>query len=131
MRDYKEYTILDAKAADGIGKNIDVKDFRHAVITIATDGGGTAALVCKIQGAIGSTAPDFAAAQTVTNMWDYIQIKDLEDQGSIDGDTGFVVATADDYRIYEVNINGLNWLNARVSGRSAGSVTVKVQLFND
>lgn len=33
------------------------------------------------------TAPDFSAAQSDTNRWDYIQVKDYEDNASIDGDT--------------------------------------------
>ena len=136
MKDYKEYTILDAKGATGVGKNIDCRDFQHAILFFATDGGGDAALTVKFQGSIGIgladiTAPDFSAAQTVTNMWDYIEVVDLQNGTAIDGDTGVAVATADDYRIFELNINGLVWLNARVTARTQGEVTVKVLLFNN
>ena len=41
------------------------------------------------------------------------------------------VAGADDYRIVEANINGLQYLSARVTARSAGEVTVVCRLFND
>lgn len=131
MRDYKEYTILSAQAATGVGKVIDVSDFTHAIISVATDGGGTANLTCKFQGAVNGTAPDFSAAQSVTNMWDFIQVKDLEDGSSVDGDVGFAVAGADDYRQFEYNFNGLKYITARVTAYSAGSVTVKVMLFNN
>lgn len=130
-RNSQEYTILNAKGATGIGKSIDVTDFRHAVVYISTDGGGDAALTCKIQGSVSEDAPTFSAAQSVSNQWDYIQAKDLEDGSSIDGDTGFVVAGADDYRMWEVNINGLKWLNAIVTAHSEGEVTVKVRLFSN
>jgi hypothetical protein len=130
-RDTKEYTILSAKGATGIGNSISVEDFKNAVFSFATDGGGDAALTVKFQGSIQETCPDFSAAQSVTNHWDYIETVDLEDGAAIDGDTGVAVATADDYRLLEANVNGLKWLNAVVTARSQGEVTVKVRLFHE
>lgn len=131
MRDYKEYTILDAQGATGAGNMIDVSDFRNAVISVATDGGADANLTVKMCGSIEDTAPTVTSAQSVTNMYEFIQMIDLEDASSVDGDTGFAVAGADDYRMYELNINALKWLTARVTARSAGEVTVKIRLFNN
>lgn len=130
-RDTKEYTILSAKAATGIGNTIAVEDFKNAVFSLATDGGGTANLTVKFQGSIQETAPDFSSAQSATNHWDYIEVVDLQDGAAIDGDTGIAKAGADDYRLLEANINGLKWLNAVVTARSAGSVTVKVRVFHE
>lgn len=131
MRDYKEYTILSAKGEDGSGSAILVDDFSHAVLSVATDGGGTAALTVKFQGSVQADAPTFSNAKSVTNHFDEIEVVDLEDGSHIDGDVGFSVAGADDYRLFELNINALRWLCATVSGYSAGSVTVKVRLFNN
>jgi len=131
MRNVVEYTLLDAKGATGVDKVIDVSDFRHAVISYATDGGADANLTVKICGSIEDTAPTFTDAQSVTNMYDFVQVKDLEDGSSIDGDTGIAVAGADDYRQFEVNINGLKWLTARVTARSAGEISVKIKLFTN
>ncbi len=137
-RQFAQYTILNAKGDTGVGINIPCKDFRHAVFFYATDGGSDAALTVKFQGSIGAgigaemdTAPDFSATQSVTNMWDFIEVIDLEDGSAIDGDTGVSVATADDYRMLEANINGLNFINARVTAHTAGEITVIVQLYND
>ena len=110
------------------GNAIFVKDFANAILTFATDGGGDAALTVKIQGSIQETCPDFSAAQSASNMWDYIDVVDLEDQSSIDGDTGVAVAAADDYRQLEANINSLNWINCIISGWTEGEVTVKAFL---
>lgn len=129
MRKSLNYTVLDAKAATGVGSNIYVGDFRHLVISVAT--ASSANLTVKFQGAIGETCPDFSAAQSATNMWDYIEVKDLQDGSAIDGDTGLAPAGTDDFRVFEVNVNGLNWFNARVTARAAGNVTVKAQIFND
>lgn len=129
MRDAKEYTILDAKAATGIGNIINVRDFRYAVITVNT--ASSANLTAKVQGAISETPPTFTSAAAVGNAWDYVQLKDLEDASTIDGDTGFAVAGTDDQRIFEVNVNGLEWLTMNVTARSAGSVTAVIKLFTD
>ena len=88
-------------------------------------------MTVKFQGSIQITQPDFSSAQSVSNHWDYIQGIDLEDGSALDGDTGFVVAGTDDFKIYEVNVNGLRWFDATVTARSAGSVTVKVLAFKD
>lgn len=131
MRDYKEYTIFAAGATASGGKIIDVSDFRNAVISVATDGGSDAALTVKFAGSIEDTSPTFTSAQSVTNMFDYIQVIDLEDGSSVDGDTGFAVATADAYKQYEANINSLKWFTAVITARTEGEVTVKLKVFNN
>jgi len=136
MRYSKEYTILNAKAATGAGLAILCEDFRHAIFSFATDGGSDAALTVKFQGAISDGAtegspPAFGSAASVTNMWDYVEIIDYNTGTAIDGDTGVAVASADDYRLFELNVNGLKYLCATVTARTVGELTVKVRLFND
>lgn len=129
MRDYKFYTILNAKAATGVGLVIPCGDFTHAVISLHT--ASSANLTTKFAGSIAETAPDFSAAQSVSNPFDYIQVKDLQNGASIDGDTGVAQAGTDDNRIFEMNINALQYLTAIVTARAAGSVTVTVRLYNN
>lgn len=131
MRDYKEYTLLNAKASTGIGNAISVDDLKTVDFSFATDGGGTAALTVKFQGSISENVPDFSAAQSLSNHWDNIEVIDLQDGTAIDGDVGISVATADDYRLFEANVNGLRWVCARVTARTAGSVTVKARGFSN
>lgn len=131
QRDYEAVTILDAKGATGVGTTFNVEKFRHLVLSFATDGGGDAALTVKFQGSIQQAKPDFSAAQTVTNHWDYVQVVDLQSGSGIAGDTGVAVATADDYRLFEMNVNGLRWINARVTARTEGEVTVKALVFKE
>lgn len=130
-RQTPEIVLFNAKGATGVSQPINVADFRHIIVSIATDGGGDANLTCKFQGSIADTAPDFSAAQTAANHWDYVQSKDLEDASTLDGDTGFAVAGADDYRLWEINTNGLQWFSARITARSQGELTVKAKLFRD
>lgn len=107
------------------------EDFRNAVITFDTDGGGDAAFTVKIAGSVASTTPNFGAAQSASNQYDFLQAIDLEDASTIDGDTGFVVASADDHRQWEVNINGIEWLTVIPTAGTAGEVTVTVRLFDN
>ena len=132
MRNYVEYTLFDAKAATGVSKVIPTDDFQHIIVSVATDGGGDAALTLKFQGAVtGDSPPDFSAAASVSNMWDYIAVKDYEDDSTVDGDTGFSVAGADDYRIFMVNVDAIKYFSARVTARSEGEVTVKVRCYSN
>ena len=90
-------------------------------------------MTVKCQWAVASSAtdytwPDFTAAQSVTNHWDYVMMADLQDWSSVTWDTGFVVAWTDDFKNYEVNINWLDFLNFTVTARSAGTVTIVAQL---
>lgn len=125
----KDIVIFNAQTGNGIGEDILVSSFRNAVVSIATS--GSANLTIKCQGAIGSALPDFSAAQSVSNMWDYVQMVDLEDGNPIEGDTGLVFTGTDDHRLFEININSIDWLNFRVSGYSAGNVTVKLTLTDN
>lgn len=134
MRDVVEYTIFDAKASAGVGKVIPCQDFRHAVLAFATS--GNANLTIKFAGAVcdGATdgqPPDFGAAQSPTNIWDYIEVTDLQDGTPIDGDTGISLSGTDDVRLLQMNIDGLKYLTGIITARSAGAVTLKVILFNE
>lgn len=119
-----EHTFLSAKASTGAGTALNVKDYRFLTVFVATDGSGAANLTLKCQGSVSETAPTWASAQSTTNRWDYIALTDLEDEAKVDGDTGFAVAGADDYRIFKIKTDGLVWINFNVTARAAGSVSV-------
>ena len=114
-----------------IGNNIFAADFRNIIFNVDTDGGGDAAMTVKFQGSNQATCPDFSAAQTASNSWDYIDGIDLEDGAAVAGDTGFAVASADNHLRIEANQNSLRWVNAIISGWTAGEVTVTVDLSNN
>jgi hypothetical protein len=129
MRNSVEYTIMDARSTTGIGNNIFCQDFRHAVISFNTSGNTNC--TAKFVGSIAESAPNFANAQTPANAYDFVEAKDLQDGSAIDGDAGVVLSGTDDNRLFEINVNGLQWLNARLTAISAGAVTIKVRLYND
>ena len=131
QRDVKEYTILNLANADAAttGVKIECRDFRHLVLSFA----GTAFTgTVKFQGSIQNDAPDFSASQSATNMWDYVQVVDLQTGLAIDGDTGVSVAGAgSDFRQFEMNTNGLAWMTVTATAKTAGAVLVKGKLFDN
>ena len=74
--------------------------------------------------------PNFAAAQTADNQWDYIDVVDLQDGTPIDGDTGVALSGTDDHRQFQVNNDAMEWVCAIASSYSAGAVTTKVVAYN-
>jgi len=125
MRNRKIYTIMSAKAATGIGNFIDVKDFRNCVICIATSDSSNSTVKCV--GSIGDDAAAFASAQSPTNAWDYIELANLADSSApVRGATGVVTTGTDVCRLYEANINGIDWLTFNITAYSAGKVTITI-----
>ena len=121
-------TIFSAKAATGTGNKVLVSDYRHVMATLSSDTHAT--FTIKFQMSDSVTAPDFASAQSPTNLWDYVEVKDLQDGSAIDGDTG-VAFTDDDVRRFEVNTNGQRWLCATITNYTDGNIYLTATGFND
>ena len=128
-KDIKEYTIMDAKGDTGVGRIPMCEDFTHAIVSVHTTDSTNCTL--KFAGSIAEEAPDFAAGQSPTNSYEFVQVKDLEDGSTLDGDTGLVLSGTDDNRLFEINTNALRFITARITAISAGAVTVKVRLYNN
>lgn len=130
MRDSKFYTLFDAVTANG-SRALLADDFKHAVFTIVTENGpvtGTIRFVASDQNDI----PDFSSASTSTNQWEYIQVVDLQDGASIDGDTGIPYsAAAAETRSVEFNTNAKRWVGAVISGASGGNFTISARLTDN
>ena len=130
-----EITILNAVQTTGAGSKIYVGDFRHVDINIAAAGmGGGDTIAIKIQGSSSQSAPNFDAAKTISNEWDYTQCIDSEDGSSIDGDTGITFSASDDLRKLIVNTDGLMWITVNVISISDAvntSCSAKATLYND
>lgn len=111
-------------------KIIDVEDFK--IITMAVKS-TAASLNCTMQfvGSVSETAPDFNAPISTTNLYDFIDIIDLEDNGSIDGDTGLAAAGASLTGMYQANVDGLKWFSMIYKIGTAGSANIDVRLFTE
>ena len=122
MRD----TLIDS-AATTVHAGIRVTDYNNVILGIY--GSPSANMTVYIKGGIGDDRPDFAiranerAQNGLRGRWDYIDVIDLEDNASIDGDTG-VTLSGNVIRQVEVNINALDWLSVHATSVVAGTVTV-------
>jgi len=112
-----------------IGNAIFCDGFRHIMIEVDT--ASSANLTFKFQTSDLEECPDFSAAQTTSNRWDYADVIDDEDKSSIDGDTGFSPAGTDDHRKFMVNSDGVRWVNTIITSWTAGTVTSKVYLVEN
>ena len=113
---------FSAIATTANSKAIPVSDFVKIGLNFAT--ASNANLTVKVQGSIGTTAPNFAAPASPSNPWFYVDIAPLDNAGVVvDGDTGIVWAGTDACRGVEINADTLDYIALVVTARSAGSVT--------
>lgn len=122
-------TLFSAAAANGVSPADDVSNYRHLVV--AMDTAGSAALRIQILGSISDECPDFSAAQAADNQYEALQLKDLQSGASLNGDDGLLLSGTDDHRLFEVNTNGIKWVAAKISSRTAGNATVAIRPFSD
>lgn len=125
----QEYLIFDAATTASTGNTMLALDWQHVILTLSST--SSANFTIKIQWSNSLNKPDFSAARTVSNRREYIQIKDLQNAASIDGDTGVTFAGTDDVRMFEVNTNRLKWISATITAISAWSVTLSALWVNN
>ena len=105
-----------------------VENFRHVMLTLATS--GSANFTIKFQISNSREKPDFAAARSITNRWEYVNVKDCQNNTGIDGDTGVAFAGTDDVRMFEVNTDGQKWISASITAYAAGAISLWSKPFN-
>lgn len=120
--------ILDGAVATG-GVNAQlVENFQHLMLSIDMD--DTPTMTLKVQGSIADAEPVWTDASSKTNQWSYIQIKDLADASTVNGATGVASSGTAVSRLFEVNVNGLKWLNVIVTAYTAGKAYAFMKPFN-
>ena len=110
------------------GKVIYTMGYRHLDLHIASS--GTSTMTFKFQGSFSDAVPAFANAQSTSNEWDYVDVQDLEDGSSIDGDTGIALSGADDNRHLEVNVNQLRYFTVAITAWTQGKLRATLTLSN-
>lgn len=118
MRYSPDHVFLNSVTSAATGTYFGVGDWKTVVMRFHAS--GTANGTIQFQQSSAPTPPDFSAASSATNSWDYGQVIDLEDGSAIDGDTG-IALTADDNRNLEFNFNNMKWVNAVITTYSAGT----------
>ena len=140
QRQIVEIKVFDAQTADGVSggsnaeKGILVGDFRHVNIVLFNTSGTTTTATVQVRGSYreytktgNPLVTDLTAAISVTNLWDYIELIDLQNGSPIDGDTGVqYAAAAEGVRQFAVNTDGLQSIALEISGYTAGEITAYV-----
>lgn len=121
--------LFDSKAATWSTVAFPVSDRQHVFLTKSSS--GTSNYTIKVQVSNSYNAPDFSAAASKTNVWSYVQIKELITNTAIDWATGFTEAGADAVRTFEINTNGQRWLGATITAYSAGSIDLILTAKNN
>ena len=68
----------------------------------------------------------------VLNEYSTVQVVSLEDGANIAWDTWIVATWSSDWVLqYEINENWNQWLWVKMEARTAGDVTIKVDLFDN
>jgi hypothetical protein len=111
------------------GNKIETDSFRFVQLTLSS--AESADFVVKFQGSMSDTAPDFSAARSVSNRWDYIQVKDLQSGTAVDGDTGVTFSAADDVLRYETVFSGYKWVCATLTTYTLGLITLSIKLYSN
>lgn len=93
--------------------------FRNQIITLVP--AGTVSMTFKFAASDQEAEPNFAATSTATNQWRYIDVIDLQDGSSIDGDTGVALSTTATRRL-EFNSNLSRWVGVVCTAYSTGTV---------
>lgn len=124
-----EVVLFNGVTATGSYNWYKIDDWQHIMLTLSS--ASSANFTIKFQWSFSDSKPDFSAAQTNTNRWDYIQVKDYQNNSSIDWDTGISFAGTDDVRMVEFNTNWLKWVSATITARSAWAVSLRLVAFNN
>lgn len=111
------------------GKRIYVGDHMHNILML--DFNTTPTMTVKFQHSISDDAPDFNAAASAVNSWDYVDVIDNEDGASIDGDTGIACAGTADHRILMLNTNRSEWITVAITAYTAGKLGITVKSWNN
>lgn len=114
-------------------KVLDVRDWRNVILAIETS--GSASFTMKIAGSLGKVTtdviapytdtPNFAATQSKSNPYTFVQIIDLDTAAAVNGATGITTAGTDLLKSYEVNVNALKYVCPILTAWTAGVITLK------
>lgn len=108
--------------SSGTSKAMNMQSFRNVELEVVMTGfTGTV----KFAGSNADTEPNFYAAASLANPWDFIKCVNQIDGTSVAGGTGLSGTATTSVTNLEANTNGFKWVCAIVSGYSAGTLTVR------
>ena len=124
---YFQRGVFDDLAATSTVANtsaLNVADYQHVGFTVILDATtGTLKFACSMS----DEAPNFFSAQGDSAPWDYVDVTDLQDNSSIDGDVGLVMVNSTTLRQFKLtNTNVFRYCTANLSPWTAGTTSVRM-----
>jgi hypothetical protein len=119
-------SVFDAQASNTVSANLKTKHFDHIMFQV-----GTAALTdgtLKVRGSIDKDT-DLTAVQSVSNIWDYKYVYNLNSATGAAGSTGFSLG-ASAYGEFKVNVDGMYNMAFELTGMTAGAYTLNAYGVN-
>lgn len=130
LRSSELHTFFSAKATTGIGITMNVDDYQHVILQFSSALNANATI--KAVGSISDDSPDFTAAQTAANHFDFVDMIETGTGGtSIAGATGLILTGTDRIINLVLNVEAVKHLNMKITARSAGSITIKARGYNN
>lgn len=124
----QERIVFDAIAITTTSVPFLVNDFAHIAVTVAASSTtGTVQFACTTMDSpvtlVDGLGKFVSTTKNIGARWDWVEIVDLEDGTTIDGDTGITLSGLVDVRQFEINTNNFRYCMA-YHGRSSGTTTV-------
>lgn len=122
--------LLSAVVATGAGSVQDVSSYDELVIAVYTSASASGTL--KIAGSMSLTAPTFGSSQSVTNVYDYIDLIPFNGSATpIVGGTGIVMTGTDIIKLYTVDVKYVKWICPVITAYAAGSINCSISGANN
>ncbi len=128
-RQPKEHVILDGVTATGAGNAVNVRDYLYITLEFST--ASSANFTAKLKGSLIAEPSSWAASASTTNRYDTLQVALLKDDSRVDGDTGVQYAGTDAVRLYNVEVDGIDFINLDVTAYSAGTINARIVGYKD
>ncbi len=115
-----------ATSSSVVGGIVNVKDYSSAVCSVDWDVNPTSTV--KFVGSIQSSAPNFKAAQSSTNQFEYLSFTDMRTGSVVAGTTGVSASTTADHKMVLLNASNISWISAIINTSSAITTTGRVSV---
>lgn len=125
-----EQILLASTISTATSTGVTVSSYQNVGFTVSTvNTSGTIKFGCSMADSL----PTFATLPTASNRWQYVDVIDLQDEASIDGNTGITFAQSTTIRQVAIRNNVFKHCGAffTTAAANVGSTTVRIVEINN
>lgn len=115
--------VLTSNVTTTVGNTMNVADYQFIGWTVVTQ---SASDTLKFACSMADSAPNFAQTASVTNTWGYVNVTDLDTEGSIGGSSGLVFINSSTVRQLQSRNANYRWCTVNESSWTVGTTTVSI-----